>query len=38
MIVGGLIANLFLSVILLPTLYVLIAGPADVLPVPEEEE
>jgi cobalt-zinc-cadmium resistance protein CzcA len=37
-IVGGLITDLFLSVILLPTLYVLIAGPADVLPTPEEEE
>jgi len=37
-IVGGLITDLVLSVILLPTLYVLIAGPADVLPVPEEEE
>ncbi len=37
-IVGGLITDLVLSVILLPTLYVLIAGPEDVLPVPEEEE
>ncbi len=37
-IVGGLITDLVLSVILLPTLYVLIAGPEDVLPTPEEEE
>ena len=37
-IVGGLITDLVLSVILLPTLYVLIAGPDDVLPTPEEEE
>ena len=37
-IVGGLITDLFLSVILLPTLYVVIARPDDVLPAPEEEE
>jgi cobalt-zinc-cadmium resistance protein CzcA len=37
-IVGGLITDLFLSVMLLPTLYVAIAGPNDVLPTPEEEE
>jgi heavy metal efflux system protein len=34
-IVGGLIANLLLSVFLLPSLYVWIAGPHDVLPEPE---
>ena len=37
-IVGGLITDLFLSVMLLPTLYAVIAGPNDVLPPPEEEE
>jgi len=37
-IVGGLITDLFLSVILLPTLYVWSARPTDVLPTPEEEE
>ncbi len=37
-IVGGLITDLFLSVILLPTLYVWSARPTDVLPAPEEEE
>jgi cobalt-zinc-cadmium resistance protein CzcA len=37
-IVGGLITDLVLSVILLPTLYVWSARPTDVLPVPEEEE
>jgi len=31
-IVGGLITNLLISVFLLPTLYVLFAGPNDVLP------
>jgi len=36
-IVGGLITDLLLSVILLPTLYVWSARPTDVLPVPEEE-
>jgi cobalt-zinc-cadmium resistance protein CzcA len=35
-IVGGLIANLLLSVFLLPTLYVWVAGPQDILPKPEE--
>ena len=35
-IVGGLITNLLISVFLLPTLYVLIAGPNDILPKPEE--
>jgi cobalt-zinc-cadmium resistance protein CzcA len=34
-IVGGLIANLGLSIFLLPTLYVWIAGEDDVLPAPE---
>jgi hypothetical protein len=33
-----LITDLFLSVMLLPTLYVLIAGPNDVLPTLEAEE
>jgi len=37
-IVGGLITDLFLSVMLLPVLYMLIAGPNDVLPVLEEQE
>ena len=37
-IVGGLITDLFLSVILLPTLYVWSARPTDVLPAPEAEE
>jgi heavy metal efflux system protein len=36
-IVGGLIAALVLSVFLLPTLYVWIAGEHDVLPTPETE-
>ena len=35
-IVGGLLTELFLSLILLPVFYAWIAGPADVLP-PEEE-
>jgi len=34
-IVGGLMANLVMSVILLPTLYVWMAGIGDVLPEPE---
>ena len=34
-IVGGLIVDLFLSVLLLPTLYVWFAGPNDKLPAPE---
>jgi heavy metal efflux system protein len=34
-IVGGLISGLLLSVFLLPTLYVWIAGPRDVLPARE---
>ncbi len=37
-IVGGLIANLVLSVFLLPSLYVWVAGPNDVLPKPEEND
>jgi cobalt-zinc-cadmium resistance protein CzcA len=37
-IVGGLLTDLVLSVILLPTLYVWIARPNDVLPAPEEVE
>ncbi len=36
-IVGGLIGALFISVILLPTLYVWIARPDDILPTPETE-
>lgn len=36
-IVGGLIANLFLSVIIFPTLYVWFARPNDVLRAPEPE-
>ena len=36
-IVGGLIAALAISVFLLPTLYVWIARPGDVLPIPETE-
>jgi cobalt-zinc-cadmium resistance protein CzcA len=36
-IVGGLIAALVISVFLLPTLYVWIAAPSDVLPTPETE-
>jgi cobalt-zinc-cadmium resistance protein CzcA len=36
-IVGGLIGALVISVFLLPTLYVWIARPSDVLPVPETE-
>jgi cobalt-zinc-cadmium resistance protein CzcA len=36
-IVGGLIGALVISVFLLPTLYVWIARPNDVLPVPETE-
>jgi len=36
-IVGGLIAALIMSVFLLPTLYVWIAGERDVLPAAEEE-
>jgi cobalt-zinc-cadmium resistance protein CzcA len=35
-IVGGLIVNLFLSVLLLPTLYSWFAGPNDKLPAPEK--
>lgn len=35
-IVGGLITNLLISVFLLPTLYVLFAGPNDILPKLEE--
>ena len=37
-IVGGLMTDLLLSVILLPTLYVLIARPDDTLPEPMEAE
>ena len=36
-IVGGLLTELFLSLVLLPVLYADLAGPTDVLP-PEEEE
>jgi len=34
-IVGGLIAALFMSIVLLPTLYVWIARDGDKLPAPE---
>jgi cobalt-zinc-cadmium resistance protein CzcA len=34
-IVGGLISDLVMSIFLLPTLYVWMAGPSDVLPEPE---
>ncbi len=34
-VVGGLIVELFISIILLPTLYVFWARPTDVLPAPE---
>ncbi len=37
-IVGGLMTNLLMSVFLLPTLYVWIARPDDVLPPPDESE
>jgi cobalt-zinc-cadmium resistance protein CzcA len=36
-IVGGLIADLLMSIFLLPTLYVWVAGSRDVLPEPEPE-
>ena len=36
-IVGGLIGALFISVFLLPTLYVWVARPIDILPAPESE-
>jgi cobalt-zinc-cadmium resistance protein CzcA len=36
-IVGGLIADLVMSIFLLPTLYVWFAGASDVLPTPETE-
>jgi cobalt-zinc-cadmium resistance protein CzcA len=36
-IVGGLIVALAMSVFILPTLYVMIAGKSDVLPPPEPE-
>jgi heavy metal efflux system protein len=36
-IVGGLIVGLVLSIFILPTLYVWVAGDHDVLPVPEQE-
>ncbi len=36
-IVGGLITALFMSIFLLPTLYVWLAGEHDVLPAPEPE-
>jgi heavy metal efflux system protein len=36
-IVGGLITDLLMSIFLLPTLYVWIAGRHDVLPEPEAE-
>jgi cobalt-zinc-cadmium resistance protein CzcA len=37
-IVGGLIADLVMSIFLLPTLYVWIAGERDVLPVAEQDD
>jgi len=37
-IVGGLMVGLILSIYILPTLYVWVAGDSDVLPVPEMEE
>jgi cobalt-zinc-cadmium resistance protein CzcA len=37
-IVGGLMSVLIMSIFLLPTLYVWIAGPRDVLPEPETSE
>jgi len=37
-IVGGLVADLVVSIFLLPTLYVWAARPGDVLPVPEAQE
>jgi len=36
-IVGGLLTELFLSLVLLPALYAVLAGPTDVLPADEEE-
>jgi heavy metal efflux system protein len=36
-IVGGLIGALMMGIFLLPTLYVLVARPADVLPLPDQE-
>jgi cobalt-zinc-cadmium resistance protein CzcA len=36
-IVGGLIANLGMSIFLLPTLYVWVARPGDILPTPDIE-
>jgi cobalt-zinc-cadmium resistance protein CzcA len=36
-IVGGLVGALAINVFLLPTVYVWIAGPKDVLPTPETE-
>ena len=36
-IVGGLITDLLMSIFLLPTLYVWIAGKNDVLPEPEPD-
>jgi cobalt-zinc-cadmium resistance protein CzcA len=36
-IVGGLIGALMMGIFLLPTLYVLVARPTDVLPLPDQE-
>ncbi len=36
-IVGGLLTELFLSLVFLPVLYIDLAGPTDVLPLEEEE-
>jgi cobalt-zinc-cadmium resistance protein CzcA len=35
-IVGGLLTNLLISIVLLPTLYVWFARPSDTLPSPEQ--
>jgi cobalt-zinc-cadmium resistance protein CzcA len=37
-IVGGLLANLVIGVFLLPTLYVMFAGPDDILPKPDSDD
>ncbi len=34
-VIGGLLSDLLLSILLLPTLYVWVAGDRDVLPAPE---
>ncbi len=37
MIVGGLMLGMMINLVLLPTLYVWIAGDGDVLPTPDAE-